>query len=56
MGYAAMLEKSTVSDQDIEFILAERYGIRRLDDITLLDSGSANCYRIQATEGEFILK
>ena len=51
-----MLEKSTVSKQDIKSLLLEKYGIHEVDSITSLKGGSANCYRIQASQGEFVLK
>jgi len=51
-----MLEKSTVTKQDIKIILADKYGIDKINNVIHLKSGSANCYRIQAAEGEFILK
>ncbi len=51
-----MLEKSTVSKQDIRFLLSERYALHKVDNIIPLKGGSANCYRIQAVHGEFVLK
>ena len=51
-----MLEKSVVSEQDIRAILRDKYRIHEIYRVTTLTGGSANCYRIQAAEGEFILK
>lgn len=51
-----MLEKSTITKQDIKIILADKYGIRNVNNVIHLKSGSANCYRIQSAGGEFVLK
>ena len=51
-----MLEKSVVSEQDIQAVLREKYRIHEIYRVTALTGGSANCYRIQAAEGEFVLK
>ena len=51
-----MLEKSTVTEKDIKILLADKYRIRQVNNVIHLKSGSANCYRIQTAEGDFILK
>jgi Ser/Thr protein kinase RdoA (MazF antagonist) len=51
-----MAEESVVSQEEIRSILTERYRIGEVGNITSLSGGSAHCYRIQTSNGQFVLK
>jgi Ser/Thr protein kinase RdoA (MazF antagonist) len=55
-GGVSMLSGSVVSQRDIRLLLAERYDIQVTGTVASLKGGSANCYKIRAPEGNFLLK
>ena len=52
----AMLEPSVVQQDEIIELLRERYAFRAIHEVTPLHGGSANCFRVDADDGRYVLK